>query len=92
MLAAVAATENRGPKRLISGRVIDKQSGEALAGVRVQVRGSDIVSYTDFEGNYTLLADVKPRTEVELVMAGYASLTLNVSEISVENDAQLIPR
>ncbi len=38
----------------ISGTVLDVISGEALTGVEVSIEGTDIKTYTDFDGNYTL--------------------------------------
>lgn len=36
----------------LSGQVIDVATGEALAGVKVEVDGAGGVTYTDFEGNF----------------------------------------
>ncbi len=36
----------------VSGNVIDKQNKETLAGVEVHVKGTNIVAYTDFDGNF----------------------------------------
>lgn len=38
----------------ISGTVLDVVSGEALTGVEISIEGTDIKTYTDFDGNYTL--------------------------------------
>lgn len=38
----------------VSGNVIDEVSGEALVGVEVKVEGSDVKSYTDFDGHFIL--------------------------------------
>lgn len=38
----------------VSGNVTDKFSNETLAGVEVRVQGTDIVTYTDFDGNFYL--------------------------------------
>jgi len=38
----------------IQGKVIDKITGEALAGVKIQLEGEDNVFYTDFNGNFTI--------------------------------------
>ncbi len=37
---------------VLSGKVIDKTTGESLAGVKVEVDGTNFVAYTDFDGNF----------------------------------------
>jgi hypothetical protein len=38
----------------VTGTVTDKISNEAIAGVEVRVKGTEIVTYTNFDGNYFL--------------------------------------
>ncbi|HNX56727.1 MAG TPA: carboxypeptidase-like regulatory domain-containing protein [Prolixibacteraceae bacterium] len=38
----------------VSGNVIDEASGEALVGVEVKVEGSDVKTYTDFDGHFVI--------------------------------------
>lgn len=38
----------------IQGKVIDKITGEDLAGVKIQIEGNENVFYTDFNGNFTI--------------------------------------
>jgi hypothetical protein len=38
----------------LSGKVVDKITGEALAGVEIKLMGTEIKTYTDFEGNFEL--------------------------------------
>lgn len=38
----------------VTGTVTDKFSNETLAGVEVRVKGTNIVTYTDFDGNFYL--------------------------------------
>ncbi len=45
---AVAATVE------LAGTVLDKSSGEVLGGVEVSVIGTDIHSYTDFDGKFSI--------------------------------------
>ncbi len=40
-------------KASLSGQVIDQKTGENLAGVLVQIDGTDIKTYTDFEGKFS---------------------------------------
>ena len=44
---------------LIKGNVSDKETGESLVGVKVQLKGTDFKAYTDLEGNFTF-ENVKP--------------------------------
>ena len=36
----------------LSGQVIDKNTNETLVGVKVTIKGTDLVAYTDFDGKY----------------------------------------
>jgi len=38
----------------IMGKVSDIQSGEYLTGVKVKIEGTDIVAYTDFDGEFKI--------------------------------------
>src|SRR5688572_22618796 len=38
----------------VTGNVTDKSSNETLSGVEVRVKGTNIVTYTDFDGNFYL--------------------------------------
>jgi len=38
----------------VSGNVIDEVSGEALVGVEVKVEGTDVKTYTDFDGHFVI--------------------------------------
>lgn len=38
----------------VSGNVTDQKTHESLAGVEVKVKGTTIVAYTDFDGNFFL--------------------------------------
>ena len=43
----------------LTGNIVDLASGEALVGVEVKIDGTDIKTYTDFDGNFEI-PDVKP--------------------------------
>lgn len=38
----------------LSGNVIDEVSGESLVGVEVKIEGSDVKTYTDFDGHFVI--------------------------------------
>jgi len=54
----VSATNENPPKNAVNinfqGKVIDNQTGESLAGVVIEVNGTDVKVYSDLEGNYTI--------------------------------------
>jgi len=46
-------------KAAITGKVIDKKTGESLAGVLIEIKGTNIKTYSDLEGNYSI-TDLDP--------------------------------
>jgi len=44
---------------VITGTVADENSGESLVGVEVKIEGTDLKTYTDFDGNFSF-KNVKP--------------------------------
>ncbi len=41
-------------KASISGKVLDMKTGESLAGVAIQVEGTNTKAYTDLDGSFTV--------------------------------------
>jgi uncharacterized surface anchored protein len=61
MVIAVSAKENetKNPASVdnaatvvLAGTIADATSGESLAGVEVKIEGTDLKTYTDFDGNF----------------------------------------
>lgn len=90
--AAFAGNNEPAGTRLVSGKVIDKQTGEALAGAKIAVVGTDTYCYTDMEGNYVLPVAVKQATEISVDLVGYSPLVIKSSDIGMESDLLLNPR
>ena len=70
------------PKSL-QGSVKDQKTGESLAGAKVIVKGTDVVTYTDFDGNFDLKGLAKGTYEIEISLVGYQdenTLEVEVSE------------
>ncbi len=67
---------------VVSGKVVDASSGEAVLGANVVVKGKAIGAVTDFDGNYKL---VVPERDDILVFSllGYVSESVNVNGRSV---------
>ena len=70
------ATEKENPTSAemttsVTGTVIDKTSGEVLAGVAVKVVGTDLVVYSDLDGNFQI-NNLKPgKYQIESDMISY---------------------
>ena len=61
----------------LKGQVVDQASGESLTGVKIQVAGTDVSAYTDFEGNFRMQG-LKPGTyELKTSFISYQDKTLD---------------
>lgn len=60
----------------ISGKVLDKETNEALAGVAVLVNGQKV--YTDLDGNFTVSNLCGTNCELSVNMISYEPQTLTV--------------
>lgn len=66
---------------IITGKIQDKNSGEALAGVLVCIEGTKEQCYTDFEGNF-LFNKVKPG-EYKLNVALISYRQLEIEKLNI---------
>jgi hypothetical protein len=57
----------------VSGTVVDKKNHETLAGVEVRVKGTAIVAYTDFDGNFFMPELPRGTYELEFHYITYSS-------------------
>jgi len=70
----------------IEGKILDKVTNEALAGVAVQLAGSSEKYYTDFEGNF-VINGVQPGVyDIDILYVSYEGITL---ENITTNDASV---
>ena len=60
----------------VTGTVTDKSSNETLAGVEVRVKGTNIVTYTDFDGNFYL-----PELTAGTYMLEFNSITYTATTV-----------
>ena len=73
---------NDNPNTILTGKVVDAESGEALAGVEIKVVGTDIECFTDFEGNFELNGIVPGRYELIVHYISYGSNLLKNIKIA----------
>lgn len=57
--AKTATTTDNAAVQVLTGTISDANSGESLVGVEVKIEGTDLKTYTDFDGNFTF-SNVKP--------------------------------
>jgi hypothetical protein len=78
----------------VSGSVTDHYTNESLAGVEVRVQGTDIVTYTDFNGNY-FLPELKAGTyTLEFKYPTYSQTSVVATGDQRDNqlNVELLPR
>ena len=77
----VSADSESEATTVLTGTVADSGSGELLTGVEIQLEGTDMKTYTDFDGNFTF--KVKPGEYK--VVANYISYKKCSETLKVEN-------
>src|SRR5438093_7095501 len=79
-----AATAARAQQGTVAGQVTDQATGTPLAGARVTVQGTDLVTSSNAEGRYTLRNVPAGAVTVRATFIGYAAasraLTVNSGE------------
>ncbi len=84
------ATGNEGRKvNVIQGKVTDGSTFEGLAGVTVEVEGTDIKVFTDFEGNFTLPALPEGSYTLKSTMVSYNEVKLRGIKVSAESPSSV---
>lgn len=67
----------------IHGKVIDKTTGEALAGVAIKLQGTNGITFTDFEGNFSINGITAGTYDLNVMFVSYQTVTLK--EINANN-------
>ena len=83
--ATDAATEFEGTlaadEGLVSGQVVDKESGEPVSGVAIIIEGTDVATVTDATGRYSLGPTTAGLYTLSFIKSGY--IEANVTEYAV---------
>lgn len=90
-LTSVNASNKDNSKRVLCGKVVDKTTGEALTGVKVEVKGTGTYCYTDLNGNFVLSVSTDSKQEVEANIVGYEQLKLKTNDLGFNKDINLSP-
>ncbi|MFQ5706491.1 MAG: TonB-dependent receptor [bacterium] len=73
----------------ISGRVVDKATGEPLPGANVMVVGTNLGAASDLDGNFIILRVPPGAYSVKASMIGYTDLQFNNVQIGVDRTTKL---
>jgi TonB-linked SusC/RagA family outer membrane protein len=84
LIGALIVQGSAAQQALIKGRVTDKESGEALPGVNIMIKGTGTGTVTNLEGNYSIQL---PEEEAVLVFSfvGFRSQEITVKEQTTLN-------
>jgi len=83
-------TETSGTQ--ISGKVIDHMTGENLAGVKIQVMNSDIVVYTDLDGNFLLDFPTNTnQSQLQITYISYETMVVNSESLTKTGEIKILP-
>lgn len=75
-------------QKVITGKITDGETGEALPGVNISVEGTTQGTVTDVDGNYSISAE--PAMKLVFSSIGYVSETIEVGNQTVI-DVKLVP-
>jgi len=76
---------NATKKAGIKGQVVDLDTGEALTGVKVNIKGTDVTAYTDFEGSFNLEGLTPGVYQVKTSYISYEDKTIDDLKLQVSD-------
>ncbi|RPD40235.1 carboxypeptidase-like regulatory domain-containing protein [Chitinophaga barathri] len=65
--------------RILSGQVIDAESGQRLTGVAIRIRGTNKGAVTDTAGNFALKVEPNKKLDLDFSYVGYEQVNLAVA-------------
>lgn len=73
---------NGSGKKSITGTISDVRSGETLAGALISVVGTDIKTYSDFDGNFVIEDITDGPVEIKVSLVSYKEYIVKDTESS----------
>lgn len=65
---------------VVSGVVKDAQSGETLSGVKIQIQGTDLTTYSDKEGHFEFTQIPSENIILSFQLVSFRSEVLNIPD------------
>lgn len=73
----------------ISGKIVDTATGEALAGVKVSLAGTNLITYTNLDGNFSYAGLMPGNYNIETSYISYESTTFRDVVLQPEKENTL---
>jgi outer membrane receptor for ferrienterochelin and colicins len=73
----------------ISGKLTDYETGELLTGAEIKVSGTDVVVYTDFDGEFTIPGMAAGEYTLEITYISYKKRVLRNISPAKEHEIKL---
>lgn len=77
------------PSLFLSGSVIDQETGEKLAGAKIEIEDAGITTYTDIHGNFILEAKDLGSHKCKISYISYENKELAAQEITVGQEVTI---
>lgn len=74
---------------ILTGKVTDNQTGEALTGVKIELPGTNLAAYTDFDGSYNITLPDNGSYKVNYQLITYETVTDQKVEAKGKNTIEL---
>jgi hypothetical protein len=74
---------------VVSGTISDMNSGESLVGVEVKIEGTDLKTYTDFDGNFAFKGVKSGEYKVVTNYISYKTTTQTLNTTKNEKDVKI---
>jgi hypothetical protein len=91
-LNTLAISEHLGPnpiKRSVECRIVDANTGEALTGVQISLEGSNLATWSDEEGKFSIELSATDSTTLICSLVSFETITMEVSQLA-EGDIILL--
>lgn len=76
----------------ITGKVVDHLTGENLAGVKFQIANTDIIVYSDLDGNFSIPVPAEyAQQSIEVSYISYESVTLDQASTDQNLEIKILP-
>lgn len=89
--STVIASNGDKSKKVLCGKVVDRTTGEALVGAKIEIKETGTYCYSDLNGNFVLSVSTDIKHELEVNVVGYEQTKLKSNDLGFNKDISLSP-